>query len=90
MGCEHDASVSGEHGALALLATHWLADGLATGLDGIPGLWAAEGDLVRVTAVAADALLVDGVRLLGLDALSKGGSGVEVPGVRVVHAVFGV
>lgn len=67
-----DRSVSAEHGALALVATHWLAAGPAVTIDGLPGLWAVDGDRVGVTAVASDALLVqgvpvDGVRLLEPD-----------------------
>jgi uncharacterized protein (DUF1684 family) len=69
---KRDTSVSGEHGHLALVGTHWLADGPATTIDGLPGLWAVDGDRVGVTAVPADALLVDdvpvdGVRLLSPD-----------------------
>jgi uncharacterized protein (DUF1684 family) len=70
-----DASVSAEHGALALVATHWLAEGSAPAIDGVPGLWTAHGDRVGVTAVASDGLLVegvavDGVRLLNPDLAS--------------------
>ena len=69
---KRDASVSAEFGVLALVATHWLEDGAATRIDGLPGVWAADGDRVSVTATSADALLVedvpvDGVRLLHPD-----------------------
>lgn len=69
---KRDASVSGAHGALALVATHWLDEGPATRLDGLPGRWSADGDRVSLTASAADELLldgvpVDGVRLLDTD-----------------------
>ena len=67
-----DASVAAEHGVLALVATHWLTEGPAAPIEGLPGLWAADGDRVSVTAVASDALTVegvpvDGVRLLNPD-----------------------
>ena len=65
-----DASVSAEHGALALVATHWLAEGSAEAIDGIPGLWTADGDRVGVTAVAADGLLVEGVAVDGVRLLN--------------------
>jgi uncharacterized protein (DUF1684 family) len=61
-----DASVSAEHGVLALVATHWLAEGSAEAIDGIPGLWATDSDRVGVTAVAADGLLVEGVAVDGV------------------------
>lgn len=73
---KRDASVSAEYGALALVATHWLDGGPGAVLDGLPGLWAADGDRVGVTAVASDCLLdedavpVDGVRLLNTDLAS--------------------
>jgi uncharacterized protein (DUF1684 family) len=63
---KRDASVSREHGALALVATHWLADGPAVRLEGVPGLWAVDGDRVSVTAEAADALLIDDVPVDGV------------------------
>lgn len=62
---KRDASVSGEHGALALVATHWLGEGPAVALDGLPGRWAAEGNRVRLTAEAADGLLLDGAAVDG-------------------------
>jgi hypothetical protein len=68
-----DASVSRAHGPLALVATHWLGDGLAGGLgdepaerfDGVPGLWLAAGRRVRVRAAASEGLLLDGVAIDG-------------------------
>jgi uncharacterized protein len=62
---KRDASVSGEHGVLALVATHWLDDGPGVELDGLPGRWAAVGDRVSLTAESADALLIDGVAVDG-------------------------
>ena len=69
---KREASVSADYGVLALVGTHWLAEGPAVAIDGLPGLWAVEGDRLSVTAVAADGLLVegapvDGVRLLNPD-----------------------
>ncbi|MEZ0106647.1 uncharacterized protein (DUF1684 family) [Catenulispora sp. EB89] len=71
---KRDASVSAEFGVLALVATHWLEDGAATRIDGLPGVWAADEARasVTVTATSGDALLVedvpvDGVRLLNPD-----------------------
>ena len=55
-----DASVSGEHGVLALVGTHWLSEGPGEPIEGVPGLWAADGDNVRVSVVAADGVLIDG------------------------------
>jgi uncharacterized protein (DUF1684 family) len=63
---KREASVSAEHGVLALVATHWLAEGPGTRLDGLPGLWAADGDRVLLTADPADALLIDGVPVDGV------------------------
>lgn len=65
-----DASVSAEYGALALVGTHWLTEGPAVPIEGLPieglpGRWAAEGERVRVTAEAADELLVEGVPVDG-------------------------
>ncbi|NUP45714.1 MAG: DUF1684 domain-containing protein [Catenulispora sp.] len=60
-----DAAVSRAHGPLALVATHWLAIGPAEPLDGVPGRWAAAGRRVRVTAQAAEALLLDGLPIDG-------------------------
>jgi uncharacterized protein (DUF1684 family) len=65
-----DAAVSAEHGVLALVATHWLSEGPAAPIEGVPGLWAAEGDRVAVTAEAADGLLLDGVPIDGVRLLS--------------------
>ena len=65
-----DASVSGEHGVLALVATHWLADGPAIWLEGVPGSWAVVGDQVSVSADPADALLIDGVPVDGVRRLN--------------------
>jgi uncharacterized protein len=62
---KRDASVSAEHGVLALVATHWLDEGPAAPIEGLPGLWAAEGDRVGVTAEPGDALLVEGVPVDG-------------------------
>jgi uncharacterized protein (DUF1684 family) len=62
---KRDASVAAEHGVLALVATLWLDDGPASPLDGLPGVWAADGDRISVTAAAADALLIDGVPVDG-------------------------
>lgn len=65
-----DVTVSAEYGALALVATHWLAEGSAVAIDGIPGLWVADGDRIGVTAVASDGLLVEGVAVDGVRLLS--------------------
>jgi hypothetical protein len=63
---KREASVSGEYGVLALVGTHWLDEGPAVSIDGLPGLWAAAGHRVSVTALPADALLVDGVPVDGV------------------------
>jgi len=60
-----EVSVAAEHGVLSLVGTHWLGDGPAVTIDGIPGLWAVDGERVSVTAVSDDALLIDGVPVDG-------------------------
>ena len=67
---KRDASVSGSHGALALVATHWLGEGAAVALDGLPGRWAVDGERVSLTAEPADALLVEGVAVDGVRLLN--------------------
>ena len=62
---KRDASVSAEHGVLALVGTHWLSEGPGEGIEGLPGLWAADGTSVRLTAKASDGLLIDGVPVEG-------------------------
>ncbi|MFD8705705.1 DUF1684 domain-containing protein [Kitasatospora sp. NPDC059648] len=53
------ASVSAPHGQLALTGTHWL--GLEpVEVPGLPGRWRADAEGVRVRAVAADGITVDG------------------------------
>ncbi|MER7848218.1 DUF1684 domain-containing protein [Kitasatospora sp. NPDC096077] len=53
------ASVSAPHGQLALTGTHWLAPEPAE-VPGLPGLWWADPEGVRVRAAAADGITVDG------------------------------
>ncbi|MGP4011566.1 DUF1684 domain-containing protein [Streptomyces sp. 4N124] len=54
------ASVSAPYGPLALTGTHWLEDHPGGRLPDIPGIWAAEGDGVVLTASEADGLTMDG------------------------------
>jgi len=62
-----DASVSRDHGPLALVGTHWLADedGPGEQIAGVPGLWSAKGRQARVTARADEGLLIEGVPVAG-------------------------
>ncbi|MGV9270414.1 DUF1684 domain-containing protein [Kitasatospora sp. NPDC003701] len=53
------AAVSAEHGQLALTGTHWLEPG-PTGIPGLPGLWWADAEGVRVRATPADGIVVAG------------------------------
>ncbi|MFB6889214.1 DUF1684 domain-containing protein [Kitasatospora sp. NPDC056327] len=52
-------TVSAPHGQLALTGTHWL-DGEPTGIPGLPGVWWADAEGVRVRAAAADGLTLAG------------------------------
>ncbi|MFE4514355.1 DUF1684 domain-containing protein [Kitasatospora sp. NPDC056783] len=53
------ASVSAPHGPLSLTGTHWLEPEPA-GIPGLPGLWWADAEGVRLRAAAADGITVDG------------------------------
>ncbi|MFJ7912039.1 DUF1684 domain-containing protein [Kitasatospora sp. NPDC096204] len=53
------ASVSAPHGQLALTGTHWLEPEPAE-IPGLPGLWWADAEGVRVRAEASDGITVDG------------------------------
>ncbi|MGI5453584.1 DUF1684 domain-containing protein [Streptomyces sp. CA-249302] len=53
-------AVSEPYGPLALTGTHWLDDHPGGRLPDIPGIWAADGDGLVLTAAAADGLTVDG------------------------------
>ncbi|MFE6055643.1 DUF1684 domain-containing protein [Kitasatospora sp. NPDC056446] len=53
------ASVSAPHGQLALTGTHWLEPEPA-GIPGLPGLWWADTEGVRVRAAAGDGITVAG------------------------------
>ncbi|MEU3570769.1 DUF1684 domain-containing protein [Kitasatospora sp. NPDC036755] len=53
------ASVSALHGQLALTGTHWLEPEPAE-VPGLPGLWWADAEGVRVRAAASDGITVDG------------------------------
>ncbi|RGD61980.1 DUF1684 domain-containing protein [Kitasatospora xanthocidica] len=53
------ASVSAQHGQLALTGTHWLEPEPAE-IPGLPGRWWADAEGVRVRAAASDGITVDG------------------------------
>lgn len=53
------ASVSALHGQLALTGTHWL-EPEPVEVPGLPGLWWADTEGVRVRAAAGDGITVDG------------------------------
>ncbi|THV26433.1 DUF1684 domain-containing protein [Glycomyces paridis] len=54
-----EAALQEPHGWLSLTALHWPGDE-PEGLDGLPGLWSAEGAKLTVTAEAAEGLAIDG------------------------------
>ena len=58
-------TVSGPYGPLALAGTHWLEDYTDGQLPDIPGVWVVGGDVVVLTATAADGLTVDGKPFTG-------------------------
>ncbi|MFI6151877.1 DUF1684 domain-containing protein [Kitasatospora sp. NPDC051170] len=58
------ASVSAQHGQLALTGTHWL-DAESVQVPGLPGQWWADTEGVRVRAAAADGLLAHGLLVDG-------------------------
>ncbi|MFF3073325.1 DUF1684 domain-containing protein [Kitasatospora sp. NPDC057936] len=58
------ASVSAPHGQLALTGTHWLEPEPGV-LPGLPGLWWADAEGVRLRAVAADGITVGGATVGG-------------------------
>ena len=62
---EREAQVSAPYGPLALVGTHWVEDHPDGLLPDVPGIWAADGDGVRLTATAADGLAVDGAPFTG-------------------------
>ncbi|MBC9715315.1 DUF1684 domain-containing protein [Streptomyces sp. TRM66268-LWL] len=53
-------TVSGPHGPLSLVGTHWLADYPEGQLPAIPGQWTEDGEEVVLRAAADDGLLLDG------------------------------
>lgn len=53
------ATVSSPHGQLALTGTHWL-ESEPTAIPGLPGLWWADAEGVRVRAAAGDGITVTG------------------------------
>jgi len=53
-------TVSAPYGPLALAGTYWIEDYPDGRLPDIPGIWAADGDSVLLTAGEADGLTVDG------------------------------
>ncbi|MET9294631.1 DUF1684 domain-containing protein [Streptomyces sp. NPDC003077] len=57
--------VARPYGPLALTGTHWLDDYPDGRIDGVPGLWRADGDAVVLKADAAEELTVDGRPLDG-------------------------
>ncbi|MEV7382169.1 DUF1684 domain-containing protein [Streptomyces lydicus] len=59
------AAVSGPYGPLAVTGTHWLDDRPDGRIEGLPGLWTAEGDEVVLRAAAEDGLAVDGAPAAG-------------------------
>ena len=85
-------TVSGPYGPLALTGTHWLEDYTDGQLPDIPGVWVVDGDVVLLTATAADGLTVDGkpftgsVRL-GTDTGPVGTARVGLGGRRLVVLV---
>jgi uncharacterized protein (DUF1684 family) len=63
---EHrEETVAGRYGPLALTGTYWLEDYPDGRLPDIPGVWAVDGDAVRLTATEADGLGVDGLGVGG-------------------------
>ncbi|MFI6251041.1 DUF1684 domain-containing protein [Streptomyces sp. NPDC051016] len=62
---EREAQVSAPYGPLALAGTNWVEDHADGLLPGVPGIWTADGDGVRLTATAADGLAVDGEPFAG-------------------------
>ncbi|MEU9449172.1 DUF1684 domain-containing protein [Streptomyces sp. NPDC048277] len=57
--------VSAPYGPLALTGTHWIEDHPDGRLPGVPGVWAADGDGVVLTATETDGLAVDGAPFAG-------------------------
>jgi len=58
----HEKLRSDPHGFLAVTALHWLTNQPAA-VDGAPGTWRVEDDVVRVALGAGDSLRRDGVEL---------------------------
>ncbi|MEV7286411.1 DUF1684 domain-containing protein [Streptomyces sp. NPDC093252] len=58
-------SVSAPYGPLALTGTHWLEDYPDGRIPATPGVWAAEGDAVVLTAAPDDGLTLDGEPFAG-------------------------
>lgn len=65
------------HGWLSLISYQWLPP-QPTGFPGLPGAWSASGGVARVTAAAADGLLVDGEPLDGTAEVSVAESASHV------------
>ncbi|SDD00049.1 DUF1684 domain-containing protein [Glycomyces harbinensis] len=66
---EREAALLAPHGWLSLTAFHWL-DAEPARLEGLPGLWSAAADTVRLTASAEDGLTTDGTPIDGATSLT--------------------
>jgi uncharacterized protein (DUF1684 family) len=58
----HERGRADPHGFLAVTHLHWLGS-VAAPLDGVPGTWSAENDVVTVVLGAGESLLRDGQEL---------------------------
>jgi uncharacterized protein (DUF1684 family) len=58
----HERQLASPHGFLAVTHLHWLAPEAAR-LDGAPGTWSVENDVVRLVLEAGESLLRDGQEL---------------------------
>lgn len=64
----HERNRAHPHGFLAVTHLHWLSSE-ATRLEGAPGIWSADDDVVRVVLEPGESLERDGVQLSGSVAL---------------------
>ncbi|BCW50241.1 DUF1684 domain-containing protein [Arthrobacter sp. StoSoilB13] len=62
----HERHRAHPHGFLAVTHLHWL-DSNPTRLEGLPGTWSAEADVVRVVLEPGESLQQDGVELNGVE-----------------------
>ncbi|MEV0093111.1 DUF1684 domain-containing protein [Streptomyces sp. NPDC050738] len=69
-------TVSAPYGPLALTGTHWLDDAVEGRIPDVPGQWTADGDEIVLTAVAEDALSLDGAPFTGRTRLAADGGPV--------------